>query len=182
MSKYEEVILVAPSDQEIGRMEKIEAHRKGVLHRAFSVFVFDKNNNLIMQKRAAEKYHSAGLWSNTCCGHPTPGEDTLFAAQRRLNEEMGLKCILYYGFKRLYQLNVGEGLTEYELDYVLFGVTQDQPQPESSEVEDWAGFSINELNNKIITEPELFTEWFKLLFNKAVEYYEQHWKEYINLP
>jgi len=175
MSRYEEVILVDSSDKQVGTMEKIEAHRKGVLHRAFSVFIFDKKNNLIIQKRAINKYHSGGLWSNTCCGHPNPGEDTLFAAKRRLFEEMGLKCILYYGFKHLYKANVRGGLIEYELDYVLFGITEDQPQPASSEVEDWAIFSIKELNNKVKTEPQLFTEWFKLLFNKTIEFYElQH--------
>src|SRR5688572_11010720 len=122
----EEVVLVDASDKVVGTMEKMEVHEKGLLHRAFSVFVFNSKRELLMQQRALQKYHSAGLWTNTCCSHPRPGEETISAAKRRLKEEMGLEIELESQFSFIYKTTFGNGLTEHEYDHVYFGFT-DQP-------------------------------------------------------
>ncbi|MBL7932375.1 MAG: isopentenyl-diphosphate Delta-isomerase [Bacteroidia bacterium] len=162
----EEVILVNEADEAIGKMEKLEAHEKGLLHRAFSVFVFNSKKEMLMQQRAAHKYHSAGLWSNTCCSHPRPGENTLTAAKRRLNEEMGLVLELENQFSFIYKTTFGNGLTEHEYDHVYFGYTDEDPKINPEEVSDYKWQSVDELRELLKKKPEIFSFWFKIAFEK----------------
>src|SRR5205085_4273578 len=133
----EQVILVDECDRELGVSEKLQAHRAGALHRAFSIFIFDADKRLLLQKRAQTKYHSAGLWSNTACGHPRPGEPTEAAAHRRLREEMRFDCALRPAFQFLYRAELSGGLVEHEYDHVFVGEFDDEPVPDRAEVEDW---------------------------------------------
>src|SRR4051812_29121136 len=121
------VILVDDNDREVGVMEKMEAHRRGLLHRAFSIFIFNSRGELLLQKRALSKYHSGGLWTNTCCGHPMPGENIETAANRRLNEEMGINCVLNNIFQFHYNVLLDHAMTENEIDHVLFGICENNP-------------------------------------------------------
>ncbi|MFN3404162.1 MAG: isopentenyl-diphosphate Delta-isomerase [Cytophagaceae bacterium] len=164
----ENVILVNPKDEEIGIMEKLEAHRKGLLHRAFSVFIFNSRGEFLLQKRAESKYHSPGLWTNTCCSHPKPGEDILKAANRRLWEEMGLKTNLEHKFSFVYKTTFENGLTEHEFDHVFFGYTEVTPQPNVTEVGDWRFCSANNLKIELQESPSGFTEWFKICFERVL--------------
>ena len=138
----EEVILVDENDIAIGSMEKLEAHQKGILHRAFSVFIFNSNNELLLQRRALTKYHSSGLWTNTCCSHPQPNEDTLAAANRRLKEEMGMQTSLTHKTSFIYKTNFDNGLTEHEFDHVFIGHTDTNPtiNPEEVDSYKWISF------------------------------------------
>lgn len=166
----EEVILVNENDEELGTMEKLEAHEKGVLHRAFSIFIFNSNNDLLLQRRALSKYHSAGLWTNTCCSHPRPGEDLSKAAERRLLEEMGLTCQLKHCFSFIYNAPFSNGLTEHELDHVYIGFTDSLPKINRNEVDEYKYLSLDELKEKIKDHPEIFTEWFKISINKVLSH------------
>ena len=172
----EKVILVDINDQEIGTMEKMEAHRKGLLHRAFSIFIFNSNNELLIHQRAFEKYHSGGLWTNTCCSHPRKGETVIEAANRRLMEEMGMKCKLDHQFSFIYNKKLDKGLTEHELDHVIFGFTDDLPNINKEEVATWKSVTIEDLEKNISNSPNLYTEWFKICFPKMKE----HFKAVIN--
>ncbi|MBL7951941.1 MAG: isopentenyl-diphosphate Delta-isomerase [Flavobacteriales bacterium] len=158
----EEVILVSEQDEMLGTMEKYEAHRRGVLHRAFSVFLFDTAGRVLLQQRAATKYHSASLWTNTCCSHPRPGEKLVLAAQRRLHEEMGLSAELEHRFTFTYEANVGNGLIEHELDHVFFGRATATPAPDPEEVQHWRYIEVNELNAELEAHPERFTAWLHI--------------------
>jgi isopentenyl-diphosphate delta-isomerase len=166
------VILVNNADQETGTAGKMEAHEKGLLHRAVSVFIFNSRNQLLLQRRSASKYHSAGLWTNTTCSHPAPGETTAQAARRRLNEEMGLDCNLKYLFPFSYRTEFENGLTENELDHVFAGHTDENPSPDINEVQDWKWISHDDLLKEIRLNPEAYTTWFKLVwkfvFNSGV--------------
>lgn len=166
------VILVDERDRELGAGEKLRAHREGALHRAFSVFIFDRGGRLLIQKRAREKYHSAGLWSNTACGHPRPGEATKEAARRRLREEMGLDCDLRAAFEFLYRAELDGALVEHEYDHVFVGTHEGEapPAPDPSEVEEWSWVSMDELRRGLREEPHLYSYWLKL----AVE--GGHWR------
>ena len=168
----EKVILVDTNDQEIGTMEKMEAHRKGLLHRAFSVFIFNSNNELLIHQRAFEKYHSGGLWTNTCCSHPRKGETVIEAANRRLMEEMGMKCHLEHQFSFIYNKKLDKGLTEHELDHVIFGFTDDLPNINKKEVATWKSLTIDNLEKDIRNSPNLYTEWFKICFPKMKEHFK----------
>lgn len=161
------VILVNKNDRPLGTMPKMEAHQKGVLHRAISIFLFDLNGNFLLQKRAANKYHSAKLWSNTCCSHPLPEENAIDAANRRLTEEMGMKCDLNFAFKFLYKTNLENGLIEHELDYVFVGFTNTIPQINTDEVSNWCYLPYDLLHEHVRQHPENYTEWFKLLYKKV---------------
>jgi isopentenyl-diphosphate delta-isomerase len=163
----EEVVLVDERDTAIGTSEKLEAHEMGLLHRAFSVFIFNRSNELLLQKRALTKYHSAGLWTNTCCGHPRPGEDVLGAAKRRLREEMGISAELREVFSFTYHEKLGNGLTEHEYDHVFFGETEAKPQPDPLEASDWKFQDCEQLREDIKTKPEHFTIWFRLCFERV---------------
>lgn len=160
------VQLVDERDKELGIMEKIAAHKEAALHRAISVFIFNSKGEMLLQQRAAKKYHSGLLWTNTCCSHPRPGEDLLAAAQRRLGEEMGLRCTLHHQFSFLYKADLDEGMTEHEYDHVYFGYTDDRPQANPDEVADWAYRSVDDIAVLLAEQPALFTEWFKLIFAK----------------
>ena len=160
----QEVILVDERDKELGVMEKLEAHKKGLLHRAISVFILNAEEKFLLQRRAMEKYHSPGLWTNTACSHPMPGESTLEASTRRLKEEMGIDCNLHYAFNFIYRAEFDNGLIEHELDHVYVGYGNAAPAPDSYEVMDWNWYSEAEIKLLLKSNPELFTEWFKICF------------------
>lgn len=162
----EQVILVDQADQALGVMEKMEVHQKGLLHRAVSVLVFNSHGKLLLQQRAAGKYHSALLWSNTCCSHPRPGEDTLLAAQRRLSEEMGLSLALEKQFSFIYKTPFGNGLTEHELDHVFFGYSDQDPIINPDEVQAFRWITPDDLREEIKKKPEAFSSWFKILLDE----------------
>jgi isopentenyl-diphosphate delta-isomerase len=164
------VILVDIQDNETGIQDKLSVHQLGLLHRAFSVFVFNSKNELILQQRADGKYHSPGLWTNTCCSHPKPGEKTIDACKRRLMEEMGMSCDLKFGFSFTYRCEFSNGLTEHEFDHVYVGYTDDLPVLNYTEVKDWKYINIIELENEIQLHPEKFTEWLKICFHKLIEH------------
>jgi isopentenyl-diphosphate delta-isomerase len=158
----EQLILVDAHDRELGVGEKLQIHLEGVLHRAFSVFIFDRRGRLLMQRRARGKYHSAGLWSNTACGHPRPGEATAEAARRRLREEMGLDCELREAFEFLYRAELDGALVEHEYDHVFVGTYEGEPSPDASEVEDWRWLSVDELRRGLREDPHRYSHWLKL--------------------
>ncbi len=165
----EHVILVNESDEPQGTMEKIEAHEKALLHRAFSVFVFNDNKELMLQQRALYKYHSPGLWTNTCCSHQRIGEDSLSAGVRRLREEMGFETQLEFKGSFIYKAPFDNGLTEHELDHILVGHYNGTPQINPEEVASWRWISMDDLKTDIDTHPELYTVWFKIIFHKYCE-------------
>lgn len=158
----EQIILVDELDNAIGTMEKMEAHEKGLLHRAFSVFIFNSKGELLLQQRALTKYHSAGLWTNTCCSHPRPNEKTLDAAKRRLKEEMGLTCDLHHKTSFIYKTNFDNGLTEHEFDHVFFGNCDQDPSINPEEVESFLWMDTREIMDDIEKDPEKYTSWFKI--------------------
>jgi isopentenyl-diphosphate delta-isomerase len=160
------LILVDEQDNEIGSIDKAEAHAKGLLHPAFSIFIFNSQGEFLLQQRAFNKYHSSGLWSNTCCSHPRPGEEIAEAANRRLFEEMGMRCKLTRAFSFIYSSNVGNGMMEHELDHVFLGVSDDVPQINILEVAGWKYLDFEKLSYEILQYPNLFSEWFKICINK----------------
>jgi isopentenyl-diphosphate delta-isomerase len=162
----EQVILVNERDEEIGLMPKMEAHEKAVLHRAFSVFVLNKKGELMLQQRAADKYHSPLLWTNTCCSHQRKGESNLEAGKRRLQEEMGFSCELKELFSFIYKAPFDNGLTEHELDHVMIGHYEDAPVINREEVEDFKWMTLSNVKNDIATNPSNYTAWFKIIFEK----------------
>ena len=157
-------------DGRLSTMEKMEAHCKGLLHRAVSVFVFNHREELLLQKRAASKYHSPQKWSNTCCTHPSPGEIPVVAAQRRLAEEMGLTVQLTEVFTFSYEVGVGNGLIENEFDHVFFGFSRKNPKPNSAEVSDWQWIVMEELKEELITNPEDYSPWLRQCFGKVIKH------------
>lgn len=163
----EEVILVDEQDVQVGVMEKMEAHEKGLLHRAFSVFIFNDNNELLLQKRASSKYHSGGLWTNTCCSHPRPGETLLAAAHRRMMEEMGFDCELQTAFSFRYRAELDNNLIECELDHVVFGKSSKQPKPNPDEVDEYKWMSLSKIEQDIKQNEANYTEWFKICFDEV---------------
>jgi isopentenyl-diphosphate delta-isomerase len=163
----EQVILVDENDNAISTIGKMEAHEKALLHRAFSVFLFNHKNELLLQRRALTKYHSAGLWTNTCCSHPRPGENTLDAANRRLKEEMGMSAPLEHKLSFIYKTPFDNGLTEHELDHVYFGTSDNLPLINTNEVDSYRYVSIPELKKEIAAHPENFTSWFKIVLEKV---------------
>lgn len=163
----EYVILVDEQDQELGVMEKMQAHRQAKLHRAISVFVFNSKKELLLQKRAETKYHSANLWTNTCCSHPKPKEDTLDAAKRRLYEEMGLHCEIKYAFNFTYLTKFESGLSEHEFDHVFFCFSDDAPNINPEEVADYKYMSLQETENQLKQNSQEYTAWFKLIFARV---------------
>lgn len=165
-----EVILVNEKDEILGSMEKMEAHRKGLLHRAFSVFIFNDNKELLLQKRAIEKYHSGGLWTNTCCSHPIIGDTIENSAIKRLEEEMGFKTELSYLTHFIYKASLDNEMIEHELDHIYTGFYNGFVSPNPDEVCEWKYVSMNEIEIDIETNPNHYTEWFKLIFEKVNEY------------
>ena len=169
MSK-EKVILVDKNDNQVGLMPKLEAHQKGILHRAFSVFVFNNKYELLLQKRATSKYHSGGLWTNTCCSHPRDGEDIMDAANRRLYEEMGIRTNLRKVFDFIYKAELDNQLSENEFDHVLYGVYNDDPVLNFEEADDYMWADMNTIKDDIENNPENFTVWFKIAFDYFYKY------------
>ena len=167
----EHVILVDERDEARGTMEKMEAHRRGELHRAFSVFVFTSEGKLILQRRAAHKYHSPGLWTNTCCSHPRAGESTLEAAHRRLQEEMGFDTELREVFHFIYREQVGE-LIEHELDHVFIGTFDGEPQLNPEETDGWRTASLVDLRADVVQHPENYTVWFRICHDQTLEHFQ----------
>ena len=164
------VILVDKNDNQTGIAGKMQAHKKALLHRAVSVFVLNPEGEWILQRRAFDKYHSNGLWTNTCCTHPVPGETDLSAASRRLKEEMGIECGLKKLFSFIYKEKLDNDLTEYELDHVFFGVTGKDPVINISEVEEWEAISFGELEIDIKLNPQKYTYWFKEIYKKVFQH------------
>jgi isopentenyl-diphosphate delta-isomerase len=165
----DKVILVNQDDQVVGEMEKMEAHVKGVLHRAFSVFLFNDTGELLLQQRAFSKYHSGGLWTNTCCSHPAPGEEVVEAALRRLNQELGIQDVeveIVHHF--LYKAEFENGLTEHEFDYVLKGKYNGIPILNNEEVESVRWISMQQLRDEIDSDPDRFTFWFRELIKQQI--------------
>lgn len=164
----DEVILVDKEDNFIGTMEKLEAHQKGILHRAFSIFIVNESGEFLIQRRAIDKYHSGGLWTNTCCSHPKPAETSTQAAQRRLIEEMGISVPLTYLFHFTYKTEFENGLSEHELDHVFIGTFNGNPEPDPIEVMDWKYIHSSELVIDVKKNPQNYTEWFKLSYETVL--------------
>jgi isopentenyl-diphosphate delta-isomerase len=167
------VVLVDSQDNEVGIMEKLEAHEKGLLHRAFSIFLFNSKGEMLLQQRALTKYHSPGLWTNACCSHPAPNETTLEAGKRRLQEELGLSTVLVEAFKFEYRASFDNSLTEHELDHVLVGYTDDFPQLNPDEAQDYRWFRWSDLLSEMALYPEKFTVWFKIILTEHIEKLEK---------
>ncbi len=168
-TKEEYVVLVDEQDNEIGLMEKMEAHEKGLLHRAFSVFVFNSKKEFLLQRRALSKYHSGGLWTNTCCSHPRNGETTLNAAKRRLQEEMGFVCEIEEQFSFIYKKELDNNLTEHELDHVFFGQYEGKIDFNQDEVMDYKYVKLDDLLLDMQNNPDDYTVWFKICFDEVLK-------------
>lgn len=157
------VILVDEQDNEIGYSEKLKAHQTGILHRAFSVLIFNSKGEMLLQKRASNKYHSAGLWTNACCSHPRPNEAMLIAVGRRLNEEMGIETQPTFAYKFIYETELDNNLIEHELDHVFIAHYNNAPNINAEEVADWKFASVNSIREDVDINPERYTHWFKLI-------------------
>jgi isopentenyl-diphosphate delta-isomerase len=164
------VVLVNENDQQIGLMEKMEAHQKAVLHRAFSIFLFNSKGQMLLQQRAWSKYHSPGLWTNTCCSHPRENESLEEATSRRLMEEMGMQCSMKKVFDFIYRADVGQDLTEHEFDHVFIGVSDSQPVINPDEVAAWKYMDMEELSVDLHRNPEQYTVWFRIAFEQVYKY------------
>ena len=171
--KEELVILVNENDEQIGLMPKMEAHEKAVLHRAFSVFIFNNKNELMLQQRALSKYHSPGLWTNTCCSHQRDGESNIEAGKRRLQEEMGFVTDLKETTSFIYKAPFDNGLTEHELDHIMVGHYSEEPNINKVEVEDWKWMDMEDVKVDMALHPQNYTEWFKIIFDKFYEHIEK---------
>jgi len=170
----EQVILVNEQDEPIGLMPKMEAHEKAVLHRAFSVFVLNSKNEIMLQQRAAQKYHSPLLWTNTTCSHQREGESNIQAGTRRLREEMGFTTGLKELFSFIYKAPFDNGLTEHELDHVMIGYYDDAPQINREEAESWKWMAIEDVKIDMQSHPELYTVWFRIIFDEFYHFLEEH--------
>lgn len=166
----EQLILVDERNHAIGTDGKDLIHRKGLLHRAFSIFLADAQGQIVLQQRSQQKYHSGGLWANTCCGHPRPGERTVSAARRRLHEELGVTAALSFGFFSRYRADLDHGMQENEYVYVFFGRLRDEPRPDPAEVAAVQSLSLDEIKRRIDKSPQSFTYWLR-------HYFEHHLAE-----
>lgn len=165
-----EVILVNENDEAVGAMEKIAAHRKAMLHRAFSVFIFNRKGEMLLQQRASNKYHSPNLWTNACCSHPMPGEETIDAAHRRLMEEMGFDTELEHAFSFIYKTPFDNGLTEHELDHVFIGHYDGTINPDETEVRDFTFMKMEAIKQSMDNHNHKYTSWFTIAFPKLEEH------------
>ncbi|MDV6168499.1 isopentenyl-diphosphate Delta-isomerase [Flavobacterium sp. DG1-102-2] len=170
----EKVILVNEQDEQIGLMPKMEAHEKALLHRAFSVFILNANNEIMLQQRAAQKYHSPLLWTNTTCSHQREGESNIEAGTRRLREEMGFETELKELFSFIYKAPFDNGLTEHELDHVMIGYYDDEPAINREEAESWKWMSIDAVKEDMQQNPETYTVWFRIIFDEFYHFLEDH--------
>jgi isopentenyl-diphosphate delta-isomerase len=162
-----EVILVNEQDEPIGTMEKMEAHRKALLHRAFSVFIFNTKGEMLLQQRSKNKYHSAGLWTNACCSHPRPDEDIRAAATRRLQEELGISTHIRKIFDFIYRATFDNGLTEFEFDHVFIGTYDGIISPDKNEVNDYCFKPLDEIQSSLASHPSKYTNWFHIAFPRV---------------
>ena len=169
----EKVILVNQKDEPIGLMPKMEAHEKGLLHRAFSVFIFNEKNELMLQQRALSKYHSPGLWTNTCCSHQREGETNIEAGKRRLQEEMGFTAELEDTISFIYKAPFDNGLTEHEFDHILVGNYNEEPLLNPEEAEAWKWMGLDDVAKDMENNPAAYTEWFKIIFEKYYQSIER---------
>ena len=167
----ERVILVDESDREIGSEEKLEAHRQGKLHRAFSIFVFNPDGQILLQKRSTKKYHSDGLWTNTCCSHPRPGEPMDQEVQRKLMQEMGFQCNLQWAFNFTYRVQFENNLIEHEVDHVFIGRYDGSPKPNPDEVDDWKWMDLEELINDVKKNPDIYSHWLTVCIDQVLEFW-----------
>ena len=170
----EKVILVDKNDNPIGLMNKLEAHEKALLHRAFSVFILNDKKELMLQQRADHKYHSPLLWTNTCCSHQRENETNIQAGTRRLREEMGFVTELKEMFHFIYKAPFDNGLTEHELDHVMIGYYNDVPVINDDEVESWKWMKIEDIKNDMITNPDIYTVWFKIIFEEFYHHFDEN--------
>ena len=169
----EQVILVNEKDEQIGTMPKLEAHEKGVLHRAFSVFVLNDSGEMMMQQRAACKYHSPLLWTNTCCSHQRVGESNIEAGKRRLFEEMGFVTELKDVVSFIYKATFDNGLTEHEFDHVLVGTYNENPNINIDEVNNFKWMTLEQVKVDMELNPDLYTEWFKIIFENFYKHLQE---------
>lgn len=174
LMQTQELILVDENDRAVGIMDKMETHRKGLLHRAFSVFIFNKKGEMLLQQRASGKYHSPGLWTNACCSHPFPGEAVADAASRRLSEELGFTTILHKAFSFIYRSEFDNGLTEYEYDHVFTGEFDGEIRANISEVQDYDHRTMEQIEQQLAETPDLFTPWFRIAFPKIAAVMSEH--------
>ena len=172
----EKVILVNENDEQIGLMPKLEAHEKAQLHRAFSIFILNSKNEVMLQQRASEKYHSPLLWTNTCCSHQREGETNIQAGNRRLQEEMGFSTELKELFYFIYKAPFDNGLTEHELDHVMIGYFEEDPKINREEVESWKWMDIDAIKEDMQANPNIYTVWFKIIFDEFYHFLEEHKK------
>ncbi|HLY70261.1 MAG TPA: isopentenyl-diphosphate Delta-isomerase [Puia sp.] len=170
----QQVILVNENDEEVGTVEKMEAHRKALLHRAFSVFIFNAKGEMLLQQRAKNKYHSPGLWTNTCCSHPYPLESTESAATRRLQEELGFTTTLKKIFDFTYRSEFDNGLTEFEFDHVFVGEYNDKIIPNMDEVNECCFMSFDAIEERLLSHPQKFTPWFHIAYPMVKEWREKN--------
>ncbi len=168
------LILVNEKDEPTGTMEKMEVHQKALLHRAFSIFIFNSKGDMLLHRRAFNKYHSAGLWTNACCSHPIDGQETITAATKRLQEEMGFTVSLQKAFDFTYKAALDNGLTEHEYDHVFIGYYDGEIHPDKEEVQDFCFVNMSAIQISIQTHPQKYTEWFKIAFPKVEEYLALH--------
>jgi len=161
--------LVDETGKRIGAMEKMAAHRAGMLHEAFSIFIINSRGEMMLQKRARRKYHSGGLWTNACCGHARAEEDLFVATHRRLREEMGFDCALAEAFSFIYAVALGGGVTENEFDHVFIGYYERQPHINKKEADDWRWETFSRIERDLVAMPEFYTYWFRLAFSRVVE-------------
>ena len=167
------VVLVDAHDVPVGLAEKLEAHQQGWLHRAFSIFVFDPKGRLLLQQRNVDKYHSGGLWSNTCCSHPWPEEPVAEAAQRRLREEMGFQCPLQPAFRFTYRAVLSDTMIEHEYDHVFIGQATPEVRPDADEVQDWVWIAPDALLEDMAAHPERYTAWFRMCIERVFHHAHQ---------
>lgn len=172
----DKVILVDENDKEVGIGEKLKTHQEGNLHRAFSIFIFDSKGALLLQKRTKTKHHSGGLWANTCCSHPRPGETTRKAAHRRLNEEMGFDCDLKEIFSFTYQVKFENNLFEHEYDHVFIGKYNGEPIPNPEEVCDWKWIEVEELRRNIQENPDAYAYWLRISIDRVISHLNNNWE------
>lgn len=170
----QQVILVNHHDEQIGVANKLEAHQQCLLHRAFSIFIINDNNEMLIHKRAAQKYHSGGLWSNACCSHPQPNETLEAATKRRLLEELGISTPLHFAFNFVYQTPLDNKLFEYEFDHVFVGRYNDILQPNFEEVESCEYVELDSISKDIISNPNKYTIWFKIAYPKVCEWIQSN--------
>ncbi len=177
MKEEDKIILVNEHDDMVGTIDKMEAHKQGLLHRAFSVFIFNSKGEMLMQQRALTKYHSAGLWTNACCSHPMPGEKTTDAAQRRLMEELGFEAPIEKIFDFTYKAEFDNGLTEHEFDHVFAGEYEGEIDANPDEVKDFCYKEISEIKNMLQEHPQKFTAWFHIAFPKIEQWWASRYQK-----